>query len=784
LTSLIGREAETAAIHAQFVTNGARLLTLTGPGGVGKTRLALRVAVVAADAFADGVVVVPLAAIAAPELVLPTIARALGLREDGAHWLAASLVDALCDQRLLLVLDNVEQVREAGVDIVGLLAACPGVAALVTSRTPLRVAGEQRFPVAPLELPGAQDLSSLAAVASAAAVRLFVTRAQAVDPGFALDEDNAGAVVEICRRLDGLPLAIELAAARADLLSPSELLTRLDPALPLLTGGPGDAPVRLRTMRQAIAWSYDLLHPAAQALFRRLSVFVGGFTLETAEAMAGAGDGVTRWQGDGESVALSPCHPVTPSPSTLELVAALVDASLVRRTETGDGTRLEMLAVVREFARERLAAAGEAEAVARRHANVFLVLAEDVSGVALPGDSVAGLDRLAADHDNLRAAFDWLQGAGAGEDCLRLAAASAPFWFASGHLREGSARVRAALASAGTAPMAVRGRALLWAVELTLPMGHRQEAAALGEEAIALWRALGDRRGLAAALHASALIGEQQTKWEAAAALLEEELALRRALGEPLPLGLALILLGGVAYGQDDLPRAVGLVEEARALVRMAGNRRWTGLADWYLGLFAANEGRTAEAARRYRDSLCTLSEAEEIVCRFKPLVGLAAVAAESDCPAAAARLLGAADGLLRERGMELYPFDRPAHERAEGTSQACLGVEEFAALSAAGQILSREALLDEVDAVVAAAVARDECRRAPLRGCVAASTLTAREREVLALVTQGWSDKKIADALYISRRTASSHVAAIRAKLDAPSRAAAAAIAIRDRLV
>ena len=296
LTSLIGREADVAAVSALIIDRGVRLVTLTGPGGVGKTRLALRVSEALAAAFPDGVVFVPLAAIAGPDLVLPSIVRALGLREDATRSAADTIADAVRQRRLLLVLDNVEQVRASAAQLAALLEACPDLVMLITSRALLHVAGEQRYSVSPLALPESvptdAGLSIAPHVAAASAVQLFVARARAIDPAFILDEGNAAAIAAICCRLDGLPLAIELAAPRILLLSPGELLERLRPALPLLDEGPEDAPHRLRTMRASIAWSHDLLSPPEQALFRRLAIFVGGFTLEAAERVGSRGSGV------------------------------------------------------------------------------------------------------------------------------------------------------------------------------------------------------------------------------------------------------------------------------------------------------------------------------------------------------------------------------------------------------------------------------------------------------------------------------------------------------------
>ena len=335
-----------------------RLLTLTGPGGVGKTRLALAIAQHAAPLFPDGVIFVSLAAISDPELVVPTIARTLGLGEASVRSPLELIGDAISAQRLLLVLNNVEQVQPAAIHVAELLATCPHLVILATSRTLLHIAGEQRFPVTPLALPvvgpGPTAEEQVSAIASAAAVQLFMARAQAVTPSFTLSPDNAQAIAAICHRLDGLPLAIELATARLRLLSPRELLARFRAALPLLTEGPLDAPDRLRTMRQAIAWSYDLLTTEEQELFRRLAVFTGGFALEAAEWVAdGEAEGGRRRREralDGELAR----RQENPSPSVLDLVASLVDKSLLTRSEEADESRFWMLETIREFGLEQL----------------------------------------------------------------------------------------------------------------------------------------------------------------------------------------------------------------------------------------------------------------------------------------------------------------------------------------------------------------------------------------------------------------------------------------------
>jgi predicted ATPase len=407
LTSFVGRERELAALTTLARRDDVRLVTLTGPGGVGKTRLALRAADLLAPAFADGAAVVELASVADPDLVAPAVARALGITDAGERPLAARLAGALRNRSLLLVLDNFEQVVDAAPAVAALLASCRGLKVLATSRAPLRISGEQDVPVPPLGLPEAS--APLDRLAEAEAVRLFVARARAADPAFVLTAEDGRAIASICARLDGLPLAIELAAAKTRLLPPSALLARLESRLPLLAGGPREAPARLRTMRDAIAWSHDLLSAEDRALYRRLAVFVGGFTLAAVEAIAVglAGDALVG-------------------------VEALADQSLVRRIEVVAGEpRFAMLETVREFGLERLAESGEHDAVRDAHAAWCLALAEAAAPDLIAGrDLVRWLSRLDAELDNLRAALAWFDRLGKHTELLRLLAAIEEYWTA------------------------------------------------------------------------------------------------------------------------------------------------------------------------------------------------------------------------------------------------------------------------------------------------------------------------------------------------------------------
>jgi non-specific serine/threonine protein kinase len=769
LSSFVGRQREVSEVTRLLAAH--RLLTLTGPGGSGKTRLALEFAAGVVRDFDDGVWMVDLAPLADPDLVPRAAAAVLGVRETPGIPLVDSLRAHLRPRRSLLVLDNCEHLVQASADLAAeLLRSCRELRVLATSREALGLPGEAIYAVPPLSLPDPRRPPAMENLAGYEASGLFVERARAVRQDFELDEGNAASVAEVCYRLDGIPLAIELAAARVKALSVSDISKRLDDSFALLTSGGRTRISHHRTLRATMDWSYELLTEEERILFRRLSVFAGGFTLEAAEA-AGEGEGVEAAE-------------------VLPLLSSLVDKSLVQVSQQAGGSRYRYLATVRQYGWGKLEASGETQAIRRRHAEHYVELAEESEGAPKGLDRVLRFTHLETEHDNFRAALSWAlaEGNGGKERAnlgLRMAVALWPFWYTYGHLSEGREWLtRAASGNSGPATARAKARALNGAGYIALFQGEYETSKGLLEQSLKLYRKIEDREGIASSLTYLGFVSVLgQRDLESLPRLYEEAASLRPYLRDRRVVANLLLFSGLIAISGGDLEEAVPMHEEALSLFREVRDIQGMGHCLNNLAFVAILRSDYEGASALLRDNLQTAREADYKLFIQYSLLGLCIVAARQGHPIRAARLWGGVESMEEAYGIGITRIarSRTNYDFHLSTARSRLGEEAFEAARVEGRAMSPEEATEYALQPEPTQMGEEP---APSAEPAHPAGLSDREVEVLGLVAKGMTNAQIAGELFISPRTVNAHLGSVYRKIGSSTRAEATRFASEHHLL